>query len=220
MFEIELEWAVASEYALRSVGRGSTRDLAICPTKDAKIARYRPIEQNPALYAEFANLDGSKRACLEFAHKYGLLYADLNLAGGRGGDPRVFETLRHWRGHIATVKEIIKRCELSRTNPSEAFRQYVKKDKSLFGVDLYLSVKSPNSPASLDVRGTSLAGAMELQAIQSILEGHRSQQCIECSRWFEIGLGARRSQSKFCSTRCKDNYHNRLKAEARRRGHA
>jgi hypothetical protein len=217
MFEIDLDWAVASKYVLQPVGRRSTRDLAICPAKDADITPYRPVEQCPALYAEFAKLDGSKKACLEFAHKYGLLYTDLKLAAvGRGVDPRVFETLRHWRAHIATVKEIINRCELSRTNPSEAFRQFVKKDKSLFGVELYLSVKSANSPASLDVRGVSLASAIELQAIQSILEGHRSQQCIECPRWFQIGVGARRSQSKFCSIRCKDNYHNRLKAEARR----
>jgi hypothetical protein len=44
--------------------------------------------------------------------------------------------------------------------------------------------------------------------------------CFECSRPFEIGRGARRLHSKFCSTRCKDNYHNRLKAQARRTDHA
>ena len=220
MFEIDFEWAVASEYVLRSVRRGSTRDRAICPTKDAKITRCRPLEQNTALYAEFANLDGSKKACLEFAHKYGLLRTDLKLAVRIGNDPRVLETLGAWRAYIAHVKEIIKRCELSRASPSEAFRQFVKKDKWLFPVELYLSVKSPSSPASLDVRVETLLSAIELQAIQSILEGHQSRQCIECSKSFKIGAGERRSQSKFCSTRCKDNYHNRLKAEARRRDHA
>ena len=29
-----------------------------------------------------------------------------------------------------------------------------------------------------------------------------------------------RSQSKFCSTRCKDSFHNRLKAQSRRTDHA
>jgi hypothetical protein len=222
MFEIDLEWSVASQYVLQPVRQGPTRDLAIYPAKGAKIARYRPLEQYPALYAEFAKLDGSKQTCLQFAHKYGLLFADLMRPLGLGNDPGVFETLKNWKGSIKNVSEIIQRCELSRTNPAEAFRQFGKQDKSLFGVDLYLSIKSPNSPATLDVRGVRfLVAAIELQAIQSILNARKSVQCIECTTWFEIGGGARRSQSKFCSTRCKDNWHNRLKkAQARRTDHA
>jgi hypothetical protein len=125
--------------------------------------------------------------------------------------------LTAWKEFIERLKDIIRRCELSRDNPREAFRQFGKEDKWVSGVDLYLSIKSSNSPATIDVRATSLFNGMELQAIQSILQGRRSHQCIECSRWFEIGSGGRRSQSKFCSTRCKDGYHNRLKAQARRK---
>ena len=220
MFEIDLEWSVASQYVLRSVGRGPTRDLAIYPAKGAKIVRYRPVEQYPTLYAEFAELDGSKQTCLQFAHKYGLLFADLTRPLGLGNNPGVFETLRNWKDSIEDVRDIIRRCELSRANPPEAFRQFGKRDKSLFGVDLYLSIKGPHSPATLDIRGTVLRSAIELQAIASILGGRRSVKCIECSTWFEIGGGARRSQSKFCSTRCKDSYHNRLKAQPRRTDNA
>jgi endogenous inhibitor of DNA gyrase (YacG/DUF329 family) len=220
MFEIGLEWSIASQYVLRSVGRGSTRDLAIYPAEGAKVARYRPLEQYPALYAVFTKLDGSKESCLQFAHKYGLLFADLTRPLGLGNDPGVLETLRNWKGYIKEVGEIIRRCELSRANPAEAFRRFGKKDKLLFGAEFHLSIKSSNSPATLDVRGTNLVGALELQAIQSILEGRTSFQCIECTRPFEVGAGARRSHSKFCSTRCKDSYHNRLKAEARRNHHA
>jgi hypothetical protein len=220
MFEIELEWSVASQYEFLPVGRAQTRYQAIYPAKNAKIRRYRPVDQYPALYAEFAKLDGSENSCLQFAHKYGLLFTDLTRPLGLGNDPGVFETLRHWRGYIKEVGEIIRRCELSRTNPAGAFRQFGKQDKSLFGVELYLSIKGPKSPATLDVRGTSLLGALELQAIASILGGRRSVQCIECSTWFEIGHGARRAQSKFCSTHCKDTYHNRLKAQARKTAHA
>jgi hypothetical protein len=220
MFEIDLEWSVASQYDLRPVGRGPTHDLAIYPAKGAKIARYRPLEQYPVLYAEFAKLDGSEQTCLQFAHKYGLLFADLTRPLGSGNDPGVFETLRNWKGSIKNVSEIIQRCELSRANPAEAFRQFGKRDKSLFGVDLYLSMKGPHSPATLDIRGTALHSAIELQAITSILGGRRSVKCIECPTWFKIGGGARRSQSKFCSTRCKDSFHNRLKAQSRRTDHA
>ena len=179
------------------------------PAKDATIIWRRPLEQNPSLYAEFAKLNGSKQSCLEFAQKYGLLIIGhpMNLH-----DPGKLETLRMWRGQIEVVRDVIWRCELSRTNPAEAFREFGKKDKLVGFIELHLSMKSPLSPLSLDVRAQSLLSAMELQAVQSILSGRRSIQCIECSTPFEIGTGARRSLSKFCSSRCKDNYHNRLKA--------
>jgi hypothetical protein len=208
MFEIDLEWPVASRYVFRRV-RWPKQDVAIFPAEDATIVRRRPLEQNPSLYAEFARLDGSKKSCLEFAGRYGLILADLTYPGQ---DPGGLETLTMWRDHIQLVKDIIWRCELSRADPAEAFRQFGKKDEQVGGVELYLSNKSPKSPVSLDVRALSLIHAIELQAVQSILGGRRSISCIECSTWFEIGAGARRSLSKFCSTRCKDSYHNRLKA--------
>jgi hypothetical protein len=221
MFEIDLEWSLASQYVLRPVKRAGIRDLAIYPAKDAKVMRYRPLEQYPALYAELAELKGSKEGCLQFAHRYGLLWTDLKDPVGLGNDPGVFETLKNWRGAIENVSDVVHRCELSRVNPAEAFRQFGKRDKSLFGIDLYLSIKGPKAPATLDVRGLCLVAALEFQAIQAILlEGRKTVQCIECTRPFQIGGGARRSQSKFCSTKCKDDYHNRLKAQERRIDHA
>jgi hypothetical protein len=220
MFEIDLEWPVANGYVVRPVKRPPRPDVAIYPAADATITWHRPLDHNPALYAEFAKLDGSEKGCLQFAHKYGLLFTDLTRPLGLGNDPGVFETLKNWRGYIKSIRDIINRCELSRANPAEAFRRFGKQDKQLFSVELYLCVESRNSPASLDVRAKSLAAAIEFQAIKAILKGRKSTQCFECSTWFVIGHGARRSQSKFCSTRCKDAYHNRLKAQAKRTDHA
>jgi hypothetical protein len=211
MFEIDLPWDVASRHVLRPVTTPK-RDFAISPAEGAAIIRRRPLEDNPSLYAEFAELDGSKQSCLQFAQKYGLLIIEppTHL------DPGKLETLSLWRDRIEAVRDIIQRCGLSRTDPAEAFRQFAKEDVLVGGVDLYLSVKSPKSPASLDVRATTLLHGIRLQAVQSILGGRRSMQCIECSKWFEIGVGARRALSKFCSTHCKDNYHNRLKTLKRK----
>ena len=213
MFEIDLEWPLASEYVV-GPATGPEDDVAIYVAQTATITLCRPLEQNPNLYLELANLDGSEQACLNFAYKYGTLSADPRY---QFPEPGYVESLAVWKAQIAHLRDIIRRCELSRDNPREAFRQFGKEDKQLFGVELYLSTKGPNSPAAIDVRGTSLFNAIELQAVQSILQGRRSHQCIECSRWFEIGVGARRSQAKYCSTRCKDSYHNRIKAQARRK---
>jgi hypothetical protein len=216
MFEIDLEWPVANQYVVRAAThpRG---DRAIYVAKNTTYTLRKPLEENPKLYLEFANLDGSENACLKFAHQYGGM-SDLRY---QGRDPGAIDSLGQWRGLIRMIRDIIKVCELGRARPAEAFRQFGKRDRSLLGgLNAYLSIESPKSPPTLKIRCESLLAGIELQAVQSILGGRTTIQCIECSRWFEIGAGARRSQSKFCSTRCKDNYHNRLKAEAKRRGHA
>ena len=217
MFEIDFEWPAASRHVLRPA-KSPKEGFAIYLAKDATIIRRRPLEQNPSLYAEFAKLGGSKESCLQFADKYGLLRVDPTFGGkypaGVSCEPETsaLETLFLWRRDIRGVRDIIRRCELSRENPAEAFRQFGKKDILIGGVNLYLAIKSSKSPANLDVRATRLIDAIQLQAVQSVLGDRKSVQCIECSTWFEVGAGARRSLSKFCSTRCKDSYHNRLKA--------
>jgi hypothetical protein len=226
MLEINLDWPVASQYVTRKVRALKEANGAIAlkaergiyVAENATITLRRPLDENPSLYAEFAKLDGSEKACLNFAHRYGNLSADPRYPVA---SLALCERLSFWRAMIEDVRDIIRRCELSRDNPREAFRQFAKKDKSLFGVELSLSIKNSNSPATLEMRAQRLIAGMQLQAIQAVLLGGRkSVQCIECSRPFLIGGGARRSQSKFCSTRCKDSYHNRLKAQARRTDHA
>jgi len=216
MFELDLEWPVATEYVVRAATR-PRGDRAIYVGKNAAYTLRKPLEENPKLYLEFANLDGSESACLKFAHSYGAI-SDLRYPRE---EPGTLDSLSQWRGHIQNIQNIIKLCELGRARPAEAFRLFGKRDKLLLGgLEAYVSIESPKSPPTLNIRCGYLLAGIELQAVQSILGGRTTVKCIECSRWFEIGAGARRSQSKFCSTRCKDNYHNQLKAEAKRSRHA
>jgi hypothetical protein len=214
VFNIDLEWEVASQYVLRPVGSLGNEDFALYPSNDATFTFRRPLEVNPSLYAEFAKLDGSERGCLEFAQRYGPLQAqrfpDLTI------DTYQHETLSLWRAAIDDIKRMIAICELGMRKPAEAFRQFGGRDFHLHGgIELYLAIKSSSAPPSIEVRCNYLLAAMEFQAIRSIISGRRTSQCIECSTWFEIGSGARRSQAKFCSVRCKDSYHNRLKAASK-----
>jgi hypothetical protein len=216
-FEIDLEWPVASQYVVRAAKK-PRGDRAIYVAANATLMVRRPFEDNPDLFAEFADLDGSEQSCLQFAHKYGTLVADPRKSVL---DPGFLESLSQWRGYIQYIRGIIDYCKIGRTRPAEAFRRFGKRDISLYGgLNAYLSIVSPIAPPTLSFRCEYFIAALELQAIQSILGGRDVAKCIECSKPFEIGAGARRSQSKFCSTRCKDHYHNRLKAEAKRNHHA
>jgi hypothetical protein len=222
---ISLEWPVASRYVVRETElRGDhpvSHRMAIRIAEDATIARRRPLEENASLYAEFANLDGSEKACLNFAQQYGTLFHPVDERTRIIGNTPDLESFVNWRSQIKRLKDIVKRCELSRSNPAEAFRQFGRRDKWLLGVELVLSITNPHSPATLETHVGTLIAGMQLQAIQSILlEGRKQVRCVECSKPFLIGGGARRSQSKFCSMRCKDAFHNDRKAQARRTNHA
>jgi hypothetical protein len=223
--EISLEWPVASRYVVRDIelygDHPRSHRAAIRIAEDATIAVRRPLEEHASLYAEFANLNGSEKACLDFAHKYGTLFLPEDARTRVSRSSPDLESFVNWKQEIKKVRDIIKRCELSRSNPAEAFRQFGKRDKWLVGVELVLSIKDSHSRAALETRVGTLIAGIQLQAVQSVLfEGRKSVQCIECNRPFLIGGGARRSQSKFCSTRCKDSFHNNLKAKARRTDHA
>jgi hypothetical protein len=217
LFEIDLEWPVASRYVM-GAAKEPRGDRAIFVADGATLTLRRPFDENPTLFAEFAALDGSEQSCLQFAHKYGTLMADPR---NDILDPGLLESLRLWRERIKYIQDIIQYCKLARDRPAEAFRQFGKQDIELSGgLTAYLSTVRRTAPPTLTIRCKSFSGALDLQAVQSILDGREVYKCIECSKLFEVGAGGRRSQSKFCSIRCKDTFHNRSKAEARRGRHA
>src|SRR5262249_45838442 len=169
-------------------------EFAIYPEEGAQVAKCRPLEKNRSLYAEFAKLDGSPQSCLDFAKKYGLL--SLSNYDCPADAFEALETLRHWRAFIEHIRSVIALCELGHSHPEEAFRNVGKQEFLLYAsFDLSLSMKSQWTPPSINARCQSLLGAIELQAIQSIIAGRKAVQCIECSTWFEVGSGARRSQA-------------------------
>jgi hypothetical protein len=206
MFQIDLLWPLASQYELRPI----ENKIAICPTGDATFNRHRPLELNPSLYVEFLRLDGSEQSCLDFAHKYGLLLISnpKSLIAG--------EAVSEWRAQIAYLQDIIAFCEFGRSNPRKAWREFGNVERGLYAEFVpSLSMQGPRAPPVLSVRSTSLLGAITLQAILSTLEGRKSVQCLQCSKFFEVGPGARRSLAKFCSRRCTDAYHNSLKSKGK-----
>jgi hypothetical protein len=208
MFELVLDWPVAGDYVVRpTAAYGVEGEPGIYPA-DGGTVRH-PLEGNPTLYREFACLD-SEQAYLDFARKNGLLFT---IPGGATGH----EALSIWRTEIERVRRLIEFCEIGAADPRQALRKFAPQEVPLvYGqLDPVLSLQGPLAPPVLSLRCDSLLCAIELQAILAILRGRKSHQCVECSNWFEIGSGARRSIAKFCSDQCKNRFHNRRKKEER-----
>jgi hypothetical protein len=219
MFEVDLKWPVASDYVVRpTVAYGVEGEPALYPAKGATVTLQRPLEANPSLYREFAQLDGSEQVCLAFARKNGLLWTiPGGLLGTMPSGAIGHEALIFWKAWIERIRRLIEFCEIGATNPRQALRQFGAGEFPLLEdrVGLALSLEGPRRPPVLSMSCKSLLSAIELQAIHSILGGRKSLKCWECSTWFEVGPGARRSVAKFCSRRCTDKFHNRQKKQVR-----
>src|SRR6516162_7997553 len=107
MIDIDWQWGRAHRYELgiangeqviRQVGQG--RDL------------IRPLggQRERPLYLDFVELDGSPKACLEFATSWGLLTSHPR--EGRT------EPLSDWRAEIKNMKNLINRISMWLTPPT------------------------------------------------------------------------------------------------------
>src|ERR1700687_3416929 len=70
---------------------------------------YRPIEEVTGLFLEFADLEPTEGAIVEFANKYGMLeIGDHTFAPSDfGAVPLHGETLEWWRGKIETLRSAV-----------------------------------------------------------------------------------------------------------------
>src|SRR5262249_2903538 len=54
----------------------------------------------------------------------------------------------------------------------------------------------------------NLISAMWVQMLQAVTSGAKLLTCDQCGNWFEAGIGHRRVVARFCSTACRDRFHN------------
>jgi hypothetical protein len=226
-FDIDFEWPVARQY---EIGHGPTSTSkivrAIYPTQ-GPVTLCRPLDDKPALYAEFLDLDASEPSILQFANKYGLLEHNIAKEPAWMGSGSIFpsivpysdpgwkwsEPISAWSDGIRRLKRLQEFLKEARSHPREVFRRR-ERFHLIAPLAVALEMKNPKDLPVIDLRPSgTLLDALELQCLQAFFAGRTSYQCAECSRWMEIGPGARRSHAKFCSRTCKDRARNREKAK-------
>ncbi len=151
---------------------------------------HRPLEFHKTLYVDFAGLDGSPEACLEFARRFGLL--GLERKGGG-------EALVLWQDAIAGMSRAIKLSQTDR-RALEGYRI-----TPLHGA---LTPSPPDGRLIFRFRPNSLLHGMQLQFVQAISRGLAIKECGHCGKLFEAGGKERRRDARFCSKECKINFHN------------
>lgn len=183
---------------------------------------YRPLNDYPNLFRAFANVR-DEEALLSFVKQYGPLtdegrtpsskdphftskvimidgkrFAEIVYVPGDQIDHCLKQAawcghiLRHHRQASPRMQEMIKELEV---RPSICMMD-VEAD--------------PVEGVRMILRPSSLLDAIKFQLLASIRSGNTSVECTHCENWFSKKRGA-----KFCSDKCKDDYHN-ARRKARR----
>ena len=208
--DISFEWPVArAGYRIENVpppertGKTSTsitgqpRGLLIKPKRGPYDVK-RPLEF-PLLFTKFATLDGKPESCLKFAAAWGLL------GSMRGGSKPEEESIVIWQ---RTINEFRQDFDLWQAG-ALVLRHEVQPVTNL-SVNL---VERAGGGYKMELRPKSLLSAMALQLIKAIATDKAIRACDWCGDWFELGAGTgRRMGARFCSDRCRHNFHNARRA--------
>jgi len=82
-------------------------------------------------------------------------------------------------------------------------------------LDVILVPGKPDGRLALSLRPKVLVDAMRVQLAQSIAGGNEISVCEVCGSWFEKGGrggDAKRSIARFCSDKCRNQFHNERRA--------
>ncbi len=165
--------------------------------KGGQLRTTRPLEFHRTLFMEFARLDGSDESCLRFANSFGFLglFPDEKV-----GDVGPYgESLILWRREIDLMRDCVKLWQASPdTFASNQELTITRLDASLVPID---------GRPTLRIRPRSLIGAIHLQFAQAVSTGLDIRTCDHCGKLFEIGGTGRTRKARFCSDRCRQDYH-------------
>ena len=152
----------------------------------------RPLFADPEMCLKFAGLERTPTACLQFAQRWGFL--QKRSAAG------VSESLNFWYDEIEKMSTSVQNAE--------AGPLAIPADGAVIALGHVVLRRGPDG-LMITTRPATLLGALWLQLGQHLAGGAALMNCEYCSGWFAAGRpGGRRRIARFCSTACKNAWHN------------
>jgi hypothetical protein len=197
MSEVKIDFQWSRAYSKRPGGAAyAIQDEKIVQVGDRKQA-YSPFRLND-LYLEFAQLDGSPKACVGFAEKYGLLCESARLARPPAED------LSFWRSEIkrmSTSLRVFSRL-IRVVNSRGTFAKVGKVDV------LLVPGEGPNAPPAMVMEPGTLLDAMNLAMANFISGGGTLIPCRNCGVLFQAGAAGKRTVAQFHNDECRIAFNN------------
>lgn len=166
--------------------------------------RYRPLDQYPGLFREFADLDQTPESAKTFADKYGLLLPGTSTALL---NEEFYAFIGRMWYFVTTWGKALE---------SGDWKQFLELYNAFGGRSTGPHLKqSPgiNRPA-LHIAPENLFTAMWLQLGQAVSTNLNLRRCTWCPTWFFYGVGTgRRKSAHYCSDRCRKAAHKARKGD-------
>lgn len=186
----------------------------------AGVTRYRPLDENPALFAIFASLEDTPESYVRFATTYGPIEQIPQISrndwrydeGFMWGTP--LEAYRQARQEMWLVFE----CAQEGMETGD-FRKFLHAMHQAEWVEPELKLAIEFLPGKkrpeLVLVPDGLVSAMKLQLMQAVCEDTFLRRCVNCGTWFAYGQGGarRRKSAHYCSNACKQAMYRRRKEE-------
>jgi hypothetical protein len=205
IIDIDFAWPVAeSGYQVRDYGSPTYEPTILTAPRSGvwlePIGPNRrwqePLSFHPALFLDFAALAETPAACCDFASSFGLL---LGL-GDRTGEG---ENVEDWFHHIRRFRRLVDIWQSA--TPTRLRWQTEDLLPAVMAGRLVWRDQGP----VFSLQPNTLLSALRAQFYTAVAVLKEIAACDQCGRWFERGPGkARRSKSRFCSDRCRSDYHN------------
>lgn len=162
---------------------------------------YRPLDEYPVLFREFADTACSPAGVKAFADKYGYLT-----------DRGILSQITPWYPEIRRMGEAIYAWKqgLQRRDWSRLIRLFAEHTKGTASVKLDRVWGTDR--VALYVVPESLLDALWLQFAQAVSANTQLRGCARCGAWFAYGTGTgRRKSAHYCSDRCRKAAHRHQK---------
>ena len=167
----------------------------LCPRWSDNVEKvvYRPLEQYPALFREFADTETSPEGVLQFVKKYGhtetYSYHDYTQDG------------RHLYYLYAAIEDMREAIQIWERGDLKELVRYMVIPPEL--TIKFRIIPGREKPA-LVIEPKTLLDGMWIQFAQAVTGDTNLQKCSVCPTWFVYGSGTgRRSSSLYCSERCR-----------------
>lgn len=196
-FEIDFQWPVYNKgYEVRPVEPSSENGFFKTERPERIVRRggrtrtERPLRVHSA-YLQFARLDRTPEACIQFANLYGFLYHDeQSVAEG--------EALKSWYHEITVLRNAVELHEKGKLFETWSAMQEMR----FTSIDVVLHPDFSKEPC-LHLEPPNLISGLHLQFAQAITSGAMVAVCQHCGMWFEIGgTHGRQRSAKTCSRKC------------------
>jgi hypothetical protein len=199
------DWPVDQEgYDIVPVSDGTGKTLVERATYGVIRARggplrfYRPMEDEPGLWREFAETCTSPQAALNFTIKFGeLLQPDSPADKSPSASLRAAELLR----------QLVELIDSFLGAPDDK----VRSKRLPEAIEFFNSKSRAETVGWIDSNGelrpypANLRSALWIQAGEALTRKQTFAHCQnpQCSTWFRVGTGASTIRRKFCSDRCR-----------------